>query len=82
MDYLEKIELIKKKLVAGNRHDLADEILERQLSGGTGGEVLISVCGRLLSIRKEDKSIFELIKEESESLIKYANSIGLFPRPS
>ena len=79
MDYLEKIGIIKLKLKEIRHPDLADKILELQLSGGTGGEVLISVCSELLRIKREQKRAFSYVENEVNELIKYANSIGLFP---
>jgi len=79
MNYLEKIEIIKSKLKEINYESIADRILELQLSGGTGGEVLISVCSELLRIRREEYKTFEYIESEANELIKYANSIGLYP---
>ncbi|MEM8939929.1 MAG: hypothetical protein AAGC64_11330 [Bacteroidota bacterium] len=55
MDFLEKIEAIKKKFREIGREDLADQLLDRQLSGGTGGEVLALVCARLLKFEIEER---------------------------
>jgi len=80
MDYLGKIKAIRLKLIEIQYQDLSDEILKLQLSGGTGGEVLISVCSRLLKIQKEHIDVFRQVENEARELIKYANSIGLYPR--
>ena len=79
MDYLEKIGTIKLKLKEIQRNDLSDRILKLQLSGGTGGEVLIAVCSELLKIKKEQYKVYKYFENEADELIKYANSIGLFP---
>jgi DNA repair protein RadC len=79
MNFLEKIELIKSKLTKVGESKLVEEILDLQLSGGTGGEVLISVCSKLLEIKRTNKH-YQLIKKETEELIQYANSIGLIPK--
>jgi hypothetical protein len=79
MNYLEKIEAVKLKFINLGYPELADKILELQLSGGTGGEVLISVCSELLKIKREHYKVYSYIEDEATALIKYANSIGLFP---
>lgn len=79
MNFLESIESIKKILDNAGKSHFSAQILDLQLSGGTGGEVLISVCSKLLDIKELDNATYQLIKEESEKLIKYAKSIGLYP---
>jgi len=79
MNFLEKISLIKAKLSNAGFQYLANEITELQLSGGTGGEVLYMVCGKLMEIKKSTEEAFDFIESESIELIDYANSLGLFP---
>lgn len=80
MDFFNKIELIKDILNRNGYKDVAAIILDAQLSGGTGGEVLIMVCSKLLTIKQRNKEIYSLIKSDAEELIAYAKSIGLEPR--
>jgi hypothetical protein len=79
MNFFETIESIKHKLKENNDESLAEEILYSQLEGGTGGEVLISVCSKLLEIKRKHRKSFSIVEEEARSLILYANSIGLYP---
>lgn len=82
MNFFEAIEEIKKKLIGNNYPGLADEILELQISGGTGGEVLISVCSKLLEIKRRNKAAFKEIEDDTKALIEYAHSLNLFPKSS
>jgi len=75
MDFLSKIENIKKLLAENKYEDYCQEILNLQLSGGTGGEVFVSVCSKLLELKKQDIKAFELVKKDAEELIAYAKSI-------
>ncbi|MEM6602268.1 MAG: hypothetical protein AAF649_12885, partial [Verrucomicrobiota bacterium] len=64
-----------------SREDLAEQLLDLQLSGGTGGEVLTSVCARLLKFELAESDVYKEIKGEASELIGYANSIGYRPHP-
>lgn len=82
MNYIEQIGVITSTLRAGGFEPLAEDISELQLSGGTGGEVLISVCSRLLGIKGAVPQAYALIRAQAEQLITYANSIGLYSKPT
>ena len=79
MNFLEKTETIKVKLKEIGRSDLATKILELQLSGGTPGEVFISVCSELLKIKRDQKEVFGQIEIEAYEILTYAKSIGYLP---
>lgn len=82
MNFLDAIEKIKLVLFEYGREDLSIKVLDAQLIGGTGGEVLISVCSQLLEIKKREPDVYSLIESNAEELIKYANSLGLYPTSS
>jgi hypothetical protein len=79
MNFLENIQKIKDTLTHANYMVLTNEILELQLSGGTGGEVLISVCSKLIEIKYTNSKAYCLIEIESSELINYAQSLRLYP---
>ena len=79
MDYINKINTIKQTFTKMNHQEIVDEIINLQLSGGTQGEVLISVCSYLIKLKKNEPDVFNSVSKETNELIKYSNSIGLFP---
>ena len=79
MNFLEAIEKIKSKLKQNQNETLAQDILNLQLSAGTGGEVLMSICSKLLELKRADSRAYELIKAEADELIDYSKSLNLFP---
>lgn len=79
MDYLKEIEVIISTLASAGFRHLADDLKEQQLSCGTGGEVLISICARILGIKEEYPTAFEAIRFHADKLFNYANSLGLYP---
>lgn len=79
MSFLNKIESIKETLKESGYSGLAADILDEQLSGGTGGEVLIRVCAKLLEIKYTNAVAYKLVEIVSKELLSYAHSIGLFP---
>ena len=59
---------------------LAENILEQQIAGGgSGTEVLMRICGRLLCIKERYADAYFVIETEADGLIKYCRSIGLHP---
>lgn len=79
MNYIQKIEEIKTNLRDANYNLLADDILEQQLSAGTGGEVLMMVCSKLLGLKEKDSVAYSKVKIQTEELLNYANSLGMYP---
>lgn len=79
MNYIDEIELTKLALKSNGFEDLAKELSEQQLSCGTGGEVLESICAKLLGMKKEYPIAYNLISCHADKLIAYANSIGYYP---
>ena len=82
MDYIEQIKTIRSLLSSRGYQFLTDDIISVQLSSGTGGEMLISVCSRLLGIKNKYPEAYAFIKADADKLISYCNSIGLHPIPS
>ena len=80
MNFLEKISEIKGKLTSAEYPNLVHEIPELQISGGTGGEVLISVCSKLIEIKYTTPAAFMIIEYESNNLIDYCKSLGSYPK--
>ena len=78
MNYLEKINEIKGKLTSAGHPNLVHEILDRQASGGIGGEVLISVCSKLIEIKYTSPGAYAIIEDESNNLINYCKSLSLY----
>lgn len=79
MDFVGKIVSIRSELVKLNEKGLADEIIEAQLVLGTPGEMLITVCSKLLEIKRRNLDIYKKIEIEAEELIEYSRSVGLWP---
>jgi len=79
MNFFAVIENIKLILKKNHHESIAQELLELQLAGGTGGEVLISVCSKLIEIRKTLPNVYRIISKDAEELINYAKSIDLYP---
>ncbi len=79
MNFLKEIESIRQSLTDSGFVDVAQKILDLQLSGGTGGEVLISVCFELKRLEKERYDAYVIVENEAKALVDYANSIGLYP---
>ena len=48
--------------------------LENSEYGATGGEILGNIISNLIELKKK-KSIYNLIEEESETILNYAKSI-------
>lgn len=82
MDFYKEIEAIKELLNKHGYHDVVAIILDAQLSGGTGAEVLIIVCPKLLGLKQQNAEAYYLIEDRASRLIAYANSIALEPKPS
>jgi hypothetical protein len=80
MSFLRKIEGIKDKLSLAGYPNFVTEILDLQLSGGTGGEVLISVCSKLIEIKHTNRDAYLIIEDESDDLINYCKSLGMYPK--
>jgi hypothetical protein len=79
MNFLDVIERVKSKLKEIQQEEVAQEILDLQLAGGTGGEVLISVCSKLLDLKRNRFEVYQFIEKEAKDLIEYARSIDLYP---
>lgn len=82
MNYLETIQQIRTTLSVNGYENISNDVLEQQLSGGTGGEVLIMVCSFLLGLKERNSNAYEKIEGLVLPLIRYANSLGLYPKPT
>jgi hypothetical protein len=80
--FFDRMELIKSLLRQGGYGYVADDLLEQQLSGGTGGEVLMLVCARLLGIKQTDPEAYAVVAYEADELIAYCRQTGMFPKAS
>ena len=76
MNWHTTLKTIYSKLRANSLSHIADDLHQRQLMGGTGGEVLDLILSKLIEIRGENPEIYSIIKEEVDELIDYAKSIG------
>ena len=79
MRFLDKIENIKAELINTGNTNIAEDILELQLSGGTGGEVLGLVCSKLIELKHMQSGIYDLISQPAEELMEYSKSLGMHP---
>jgi hypothetical protein len=80
MNHLELIEKIITKLTEEGFTDLANQVSEVQASASFGSELIMIVSHTLLKIKKTHEAEYSTITPEVEELIKYANSIGLYPK--
>lgn len=76
MNWHNTLEIIYSKLQSSGYPDISTDILEQQLSGATGGEVFGAVVSKLISIRRDQPEVYEIIKSEIDSFIEYGRSIG------
>ena len=76
MNWHNTLEIIYSKLEGNGYPDISADILERQLSGATGGEVFGAVVTKLISIKRDEPEVYEIIKSEIDSFIEYGRSIG------
>ena len=76
MDFIEKVELIKTILKNNGYQDIANDIAEGQMSGGTLGEIFMIVCSKLLWIKQKNKVVYKVIELDAEMLLDYAAGIG------
>ena len=67
---------IYQNLDANGFNHLSKEILEEQLTGGTGGEIFTLVMSKLISIKDHQPEVYALIKDETDWMIAYAKTIG------
>jgi len=76
MNWHKTLQVIYSKLESNGFSDVAHEIHEGQLSGGTAGEIFDIVVTILISIKNNQTDVYEIIKSEVDSLIDYGKSIG------
>ena len=76
MNWFDKLDIIKEKLLKAGREDLVEEIVQFQYAGGTPGEIFASIVYRLSKYEKEEIDAYVLAKPEVDFLINYAKSIG------
>lgn len=76
MDWHRTLQVIYSKLESNGFSDVADDIHEGQLRGGTGGEIFDIVITILNSLRNNRPDAYQIIKPEIDTLIHYAKSIG------
>jgi hypothetical protein len=67
---------IRAKLEDNGHVNVANDLFEIQLSGGTGGEIFEMLITQLIWIKKHDRDIYRIIASEIDSLIAYGISIG------
>ena len=79
MNHLVLIAQVIKKLESVNQHALAREVADVQSAASTGGELISSVCGKLLEIKAKNPTVFSEIRDNVDALLKYANSFGISP---
>jgi hypothetical protein len=80
-EWYEAIKKIKQRLADCGYSTYYQEVNEAQLGGSTSSEILLRVCSKLLDIKIKDQEVYDQIRSDSEKLIRYCNSIGLFPQP-
>ena len=78
--FFDQIEYIKTLLQEAGCAEVSNDILEQQLAGGTGGEVLMAVCAMLLTLKGRNTSVYLVIEKDAEELIAYCRSLGMYPR--
>ncbi len=82
MEVFERIKCINELLGQSGYGFLANIIVEELLAGGTDGERLILVCGRLLAMKEKYPDVYRLIGHEANGVIKYCRDIGMSPIPN
>ena len=81
-EWYECIKRIINNLKAAGYIEFSEQVHDRQLSGAVSSEILMAVGSKLLDIKLGDSNAYNIIRTDSESLIQFSNSIGLFPRPT
>ncbi len=76
MNWIDELNKIYWILEEKNLLKIKENIQDAQLSGGTGGEILMLVCDALIKIRREQPDIYVYIEKEADKLIVYEKEIG------
>ncbi len=79
MDWISNLQAIRRILEAKGFGELSDELLKERMVGGTPGEGFIQVVAKLISIRTGNPAAYDIIREEAEWMIKYAQTIRYLP---
>ena len=64
------------KLIQAGFQEDAIYLTDSEMTGSTGGEIFDILISRILEIQQEKPLIYEIIKNESEQILKYAKQIG------
>jgi cation transport regulator ChaC len=78
-DFLNKVEYVRDALNEGGYPELAKQILDVQLSGGTPGEVFAGIAYYLNKMKDEHSQAYLLAREQIDEIIQYARSINYLP---
>jgi hypothetical protein len=76
MNWINKIQDIKKQLKSSGFENLGIEVEEAQMVLGTQGEMFLSVVTKLREIKQNHKDAYSLIKDNVEEIFTYGKSIN------
>ena len=77
MDITTLYNSINKKLRESNHYKIADEIEELVSMGATGSEILFSTGGYLGLLKRNNPTVYNIIKEEADNYIFYCIEQGI-----
>jgi hypothetical protein len=76
MDWHQMLKKIYIKLERAGFPQIAGEIHDAQLSGGTAGEIFDIVLTTLRQLKSENPKAYQVIEGEADELFAFARSIG------
>lgn len=77
MTHLERIDRVKSDLLSNGYKQEADELELRMVAASTGTEFLMGTVALLHRFKEESPAVYNLIKFDTDELIKFCNSIGI-----
>ena len=79
MEHLDLIRQIILKIELAGYESIANEISEVEKAAATGGELISSVCSKLLEIKQIYPDLYIVIREDVKKLLDFAHSFGIYP---
>ena len=76
MDWINKVQDIKKQLNSSGFEKLGIELEDAQMKLGTQGEMFLSVVTKLKEIKQNHQEAYSLTKEHIEEIFTYGKSIN------
>lgn len=69
------VRVMSERLKQADLCEISSYLEEPEKIGATGGEIFDILTGRLLTIKKDNIPVYELIEDEAEQILRYAKQI-------